>query len=296
MPRLRADFPARLRLRLGIALVAAVWAASDALPRADDGVMPSTREMASLLAERAAAVDPDRLWFNVNTKRAELRLRAARAPHAGRGRRFGIQFAGELAFSVSTTRRSSRSIVWSATPTMWAPSSAPTRTSTSCCSRPPRSCGWAKSRTAPTVTIAIPVCSRSATRVCISGGTGRPAPSRCSSACPDRSRNLRARWLLNIAHMTLGTYPDGVVPSALIPPKAGVDGPVPALGQRRRRDRSRHLRAVWRRGARGLERRRPARPRRLGDRVHGSMRVFATRPAASSIEPRRADSSARPVD
>jgi hypothetical protein len=35
----------------------------------------------------------------------------------------------------------------------------------------------------------------------------------------DRSvMHLRARWLLNIAHMTLGEYPDGVPPAYLIPP------------------------------------------------------------------------------
>jgi hypothetical protein len=32
--------------------------------------------------------------------------------------------------------------------------------------------------------------------------------------------DLRARWLLNIAHMTLGSYPDGVPPRQLIPPGA----------------------------------------------------------------------------
>ena len=32
--------------------------------------------------------------------------------------------------------------------------------------------------------------------------------------------NLRARWLLNVAHMTLGSYPAGVPAAALIPPSA----------------------------------------------------------------------------
>jgi hypothetical protein len=32
--------------------------------------------------------------------------------------------------------------------------------------------------------------------------------------------NLRARWLLNVAHMTLGQYPDGVPAAQLIPPSA----------------------------------------------------------------------------
>jgi len=40
--------------------------------------------------------------------------------------------------------------------------------------------------------------------------------------------NLRARWLLNIAHMTLGTYPDGVPVRQRIPPAAfGAAFPLP---------------------------------------------------------------------
>ena len=42
--------------------------------------------------------------------------------------------------------------------------------------------------------------------------------------------NLRARWLLNIAHMTLGSYPDGVAPRFLIPPSAfAAAHPLPAF-------------------------------------------------------------------
>ena len=36
-------------------------------------------------------------------------------------------------------------------------------------------------------------------------------------AFPD---SLQARWLLNIAHMTLGTYPDGVTAAQVVPPRA----------------------------------------------------------------------------
>lgn len=36
----------------------------------------------------------------------------------------------------------------------------------------------------------------------------------------DRPDDLEVRWLLNLAYMTLGTYPDGVPPSQLIPPAA----------------------------------------------------------------------------
>jgi FG-GAP-like repeat/ASPIC and UnbV len=41
--------------------------------------------------------------------------------------------------------------------------------------------------------------------------------------------DLRVRWLLNIAHMTLGEYPGGVPPKFLIP--AGPSRPVPNLGR-----------------------------------------------------------------
>ena len=42
--------------------------------------------------------------------------------------------------------------------------------------------------------------------------------------------NLRARWLLNIAHMTLGSYPEGVAARFLIPPSAfAAAHPLPAF-------------------------------------------------------------------
>ena len=47
------------------------------------------------------------------------------------------------------------------------------------------------------------------------GARDRDPATRTCSRDPD---NLRARWLLNIAHMTLGTYPDGVPAAQLIPP------------------------------------------------------------------------------
>jgi hypothetical protein len=42
--------------------------------------------------------------------------------------------------------------------------------------------------------------------------------------------NLQARWLLNVAHMTLGSYPDGVPERDLIPPKVfASEYPLPAF-------------------------------------------------------------------
>jgi hypothetical protein len=42
--------------------------------------------------------------------------------------------------------------------------------------------------------------------------------------------NLQARWLLNVAHMTLGSYPDGVPERDLIPPRVfAAEHPLPAF-------------------------------------------------------------------
>ncbi len=49
----------------------------------------------------------------------------------------------------------------------------------------------------------------------------------------DSDLHLKAKWLLNIAHMTLGSYPDSVPKSALIPPSAFTSpGPFPKFPNR----------------------------------------------------------------
>lgn len=45
---------------------------------------------------------------------------------------------------------------------------------------------------------------------------------------PDSAAHLQTRWLINLAYMTLGKYPDNVPPAYLIPPDAfGADAPFP---------------------------------------------------------------------
>lgn len=56
--------------------------------------------------------------------------------------------------------------------------------------------------------------------------------------------HMTARWLLNIAYMTLGGYPDNVPDQYLIDPK--VDNRLPALRERRSQVRSRHLQPLRR--------------------------------------------------
>ena len=72
-----------------------------------------------------------------------------------------------------------------------------------------------------------------------------------------------ARWILNIAHMTVGTYPEGV-PERLPPAERllRLRSRVPALRGGRRRARSRHLQHGRRGAGRRLRRRRRAGHRR----------------------------------
>jgi hypothetical protein len=61
---------------------------------------PGTQQMAALLRERAAAIAPGDLWFNINDRRAEA-LAAAIAGHRGGPQLFAARstLAKELLFS-----------------------------------------------------------------------------------------------------------------------------------------------------------------------------------------------------
>ena len=60
-------------------MLAWIWAwAAEPAP---DPVAPSTREMAALLAERAAKVDPAMLPYIINQRRAELLRLQLEEPH-----------------------------------------------------------------------------------------------------------------------------------------------------------------------------------------------------------------------
>ena len=95
------------------------------------------------------------------------------------------------------------------------------------------------------------------------------APSRSwSRSWPTSPTTSSARWLLNIAHMTLGSYPDGVPRAAPHPARRlrlGVSAA--ALPERGRGGRPRRPRPRRRRHPGRLRRRRPPRPRRLRHRA-----------------------------
>jgi hypothetical protein len=182
---------------------------------------PGVREMAALLEERAAKVDPMKLELLVNDRRAEVLGERLRIMPAGLAR-FDTQFAhakellhaGRSEDAVRALEELERSAAATA-PEAWRAN----RTTVlllkgtaflrmaeeqNCCSNNNRdSCllpikgeGIHKKREGSTRAIEI--------------------FEEVLAADPG---NLRARWLINIAHMTLGTYPGGLSPKALIPPR-----------------------------------------------------------------------------
>ena len=188
--------------------------------QADADVAPSTREMAALLVERARAVDRNVLWFNVNRERAEsmrLRLGERRSPVDSVRFRYGyaseLAYAGRYLDALETLRLLQDDVEkvghelgadgYVAVPLLEAVVHLRMGEEQNCaegvnqdsCLLPIRGKGVHTRRAG----------SRAALDVL----------ARVLRLDPG---NLRARWLTNIAHMTLGTYPEGVPPQALIPP------------------------------------------------------------------------------
>ena len=204
-----------------LAFAAAACLLASAPPHADDGVAPSTREMAALLAERAAGVDIERLWFNVNTRRAELfRSRLAERRSPVDAVRVGFQFASELAFSgqyneaLFTLDRLVQDAdkVGDELGADFYINLLLFQASTFMRLGEEQNCADGHNRDS----CLLPIRGKGLHQRKDGSSRAIPVLERVLRIDP---RNLRARWLLNVAHMTLGTYPDGVVASALIPPK-----------------------------------------------------------------------------
>ena len=116
-------------------------------------------------------------------------------------------------------------------------------------------CAWARSRTAPTGTTATRVCCRFAAGACTSGATGRRAAiAVLERDPPHRSRQpagaLAAEHRAHDARHVSGRRASRAAldPADSCSPVGASD---PAVHQRRRGGRPRHLRAVGRRRARG---------------------------------------------
>jgi FG-GAP-like repeat/ASPIC and UnbV len=193
---------------------------------------PGTREMAALLAARAAAVAPGDLWFNVNERRAEAIAAAiAGAPQGSNLFQARTMLAKELLFAgryadgvalvddllKEVTALGAVQAVLAEVDLLMLQATTLMR--------------WGEEQNC------VLGHNRDSCLLPIKGQgvhTRRDGSTRAVGVLErvlklDPS-NLRARWLLNIAHMTLGSYPDGVAPRFLIPPSAfAAAHPLPAF-------------------------------------------------------------------
>jgi hypothetical protein len=213
------------RARVGacvVILLAASGLAAQSPPDTIATLASGTREMAALLAERAAAVDLVTLWFNVNSRRVEIFAQEIARPrplHETLRLRYSyaseLLYAGRYLDAVSEAEKLLNEIdqlgperaadAYVNLLMLQAQSYLRLGEEQNCvdgqnrdsCLLPIKGKGVHTKREGSTQAVAT--------------------LERVLRADPE---NLRARWLLNIAHMTLGSYPEGVPKAMLIPPSA----------------------------------------------------------------------------
>jgi hypothetical protein len=205
------------------ALAAALAGGAAALP-AQEAVEPSagTREMAALLAERAAAVQPGDLWFNVNGQRADTlaaalagRLPSANLAAARHTLAKELLFAGRYAESVALVDELLKDVASTGQLTSLFAEVDLLMLKATTLMRwgEEQNCVLGHNRDS----CLLPIKGQGV-HIRREGSTQAIAVlERVLKLDPG---NLRARWLLNVAHMTLGSYPDGVEPRFVIPPAA----------------------------------------------------------------------------
>jgi hypothetical protein len=183
---------------------------------------PATIEMAALLEQSAALVDPMALSLIVNDRRAELLARRLEAPLA-EGERAALR--GSLVVELIHSGRTEDALKLLQALESDARASDPA--------------GWRRQQTAARMLEVAAYlrlaedqnCHLSSNRdACLAPIRGdgvhrrREGATRAAQALQEILRrepdNLRARWLLNITHMTLGSYPAGVSVPLRIPPRA----------------------------------------------------------------------------
>jgi hypothetical protein len=211
----------------GVAAIrAAALVLAGLLPLAAFGLGPgppaSTVEMATLLRERAARVDPRALSLIVNDRRAELLLQQLARPLPAAER---MRVRGAAVLELVQAGRVEDALAALDELESDARANDPT--------------GLARHGQAARMLRVLAYlrlaedqnCHLSANRdACLApirgqGIHGRREGSSRAIAVLDEvlaesPGDLRARWLLNIAHMTLGSHPDGVPPRLRIPPSA----------------------------------------------------------------------------
>jgi hypothetical protein len=193
--------------------------ADPAVPREPSA---GTREMAALLQECASKVDPSRLSFIVNEQRPALMEAAFRK---ARGFNAKLELRYQLGIELVNAGRNEEGLLALDALEQDALQYAPGL--------------WASNGTNALLVKATAhlrmgeeqnCCLRNNRDSCLLpiGGAGVHREREGSSRAVDallailerEPGSLLARWLLNLAHMTLGTYPDGVPAPHLIPPSA----------------------------------------------------------------------------
>jgi hypothetical protein len=197
---------------------------------ADDAATPSTREMAALLQERAALVNPQALSLVVNDRRADLVSQMLANPLPLQAR---LPLRARLVTELTNAGRPADGLKALAELERDAQENDPQ--------------GWQRFRAGSRLVAAAAYmrlaedqnCRLTHNRdACLlpikDGGVHRlregaeGAVRALQDVLTLAPGTLRARWLLNIAHMTLGSYPAGVPKEWLIPPEVfASDYPLP---------------------------------------------------------------------
>ena len=181
-----------------------------------------TAEMAALLKERAAAVDPARLLFPVNDRRAQMFADQLRGPlPPGRRRTIEFAYAREL-LQAGQNQEALKAVVAleqdakANAPALWAAHGAAIlilKATTYLRIAEEENCHQGNTRDS----CLMPIRGEGVHKKREGATRGAEVLMGILERDP---RNLEARWLLNVAHMTLGTYPDGVPKRFLIRPAA----------------------------------------------------------------------------
>jgi hypothetical protein len=228
--------PALVRGRRGslsLAIAAAAAAGVTGWSAEPAAVDPSTREMAQLLVELASKVDPRKLPFLVDDRRAELLAEDLTQPRRPVVERLHLRYsyasallrAGRIADCLDALDALRADVLLSA-PERWE------------LDRPEIELLRAKAylRLAEELNCHLSNNRDSCLLPIRRGGVhqNREGATRAAQVLKgildDDPGHLQARWLLNVAHMTLGSYPDGVPRRDLIPPEVfAAEHPLPAF-------------------------------------------------------------------
>jgi hypothetical protein len=183
---------------------------------------PSTEEMAALLRERAAKVDPTKVTYVVNERRAAMLGESLIWPRPN-AERLPMRFAhasellnsGRTAEALRAIDEFERDAMANA-PALWPEFRVHVltlRAMTYLRLAEEQNCHEGHNRDS----CLLPIRGEGVHRRPEGATKAIEALEQILTLDPG---NLRARWLLNVAHMTLGRYPEGVAPRFLIPPAA----------------------------------------------------------------------------